>query len=597
MIRYGISGLPSEGGDVESFLDDLVEGGRQAFELGFTQGFPWKERQCRRFGEAARERGIRLSAHAPYFAILTVEDEDRSKQCVAAIEHTMKLCEEMRSPIVVAHLGHIGGRSPMELMDLVRSRLEWIDSKTRHLQVFLGLETAGNDSSFGTLGDIAVLAGEFPFVRPVIDWAHVHAMAGGGLTSRAAFEAVFDFIDAQFAGWKTAPLHCQFSDNQVGDHGEIRHVAYGDGTLRIGPLVEAARARDVDVVVISESREEHSHRLIQDELDSTIRATPLPPSEPVGRLSEAPALEGRRSGDRHEIGRGRRPLRVSNVTKLYFGEGGYTKGDLLQYYAGVAEILVPHLADRPMSMSRYPEGIDGPTFYEKRAPGHQPDWIETVDVPSESAGGSTAFMTARDRESLLWFANMACIEMHPFHARSGALDRPDWAIFDLDPSPGSRWEQVVVVAKMIRTLLDRLGLRGYPKLTGSRGIHIYVPLEPVHSFERVRAFAGAVGSLLEQANPDDVTMAWDKSKRTGRVFVDHNRNAFGQTIASVYSVRPRPGAPVSMPLHWDELDRYDNDFFTIDSVWARLSEVGDVFSPVWRGGQTLDSAEAALGLR
>lgn len=287
---------------------------------------------------------------------------------------------------------------------------------------------------------------------------------------------------------------------------------------------------------------------------------------------------------------------MSNAAKRYFGTSGPTKGDLLQYYAGVADLLVPHLAGRPMSMSRYPEGIDGPSFYEKRAPGHQPEWMHTVDVPSESGGGAMAFMTADDRESLLWFANMACIEMHPFHARRGALDRPDWAIFDLDPSPGASWEQVVVVTKMIRTLLDRLGLRGYPKLSGSRGMHIYVPLDPVHTFERVRSFVGAVGSLLAQANPDDVTMAWDKKDRAGRVFVDHNRNAFGQTVASVYSVRPREGAPVSTPLEWDELDRFDNQSFTIANIWSRLEDVGDVFSPVWRGGQTLEGAEAVLGL-
>jgi bifunctional non-homologous end joining protein LigD len=596
VIRYGISGLPAEDDEPGAFLDALLERGQRAFELGFTQGFPWKERQCRRFGDAAATRGIRLSVHAPYFAILTVEDDDRSKQCVAAIEHTMKLCEELRAPVVVAHLGHIGGRSPSELMGLMRTRLEWIDSKTRDLRVSLGLETAGNDSSFGTLGDIALLAGEFPFVRPVIDWAHVHAMTGAGLTSREAFDAVLDFIDSEFAGWKTAPLQCQFSDNQVGDHGEIRHVAYGEGTLRIGPLVEAATARGLDLVIISESREAESHRLIQEELDATVSATPVPPGELVGVLDGAPLLEGRVSGDRHEVGRGRRPLRVSNIDKRYFGATGHTKGDVLQYYAGVADLLVPHLAGRPMSMSRYPEGIDGPTFYEKRAPGHQPEWIRTVDVPSESARGAMTFMTADDRESLLWFANMACIEMHPFHTRAAMLDRPDWAIFDLDPSSGSTWEQVVVVAKMIRTVLERLGLRGYPKLSGSRGVHIYVPLDPVHTFERVRGFVGAVGSLLEQANPDDVTMAWDKKDRTGRVFVDHNRNAFGQTIASVYSVRPRPGAPVSVPLRWDELDRFGNESFTVDNIWSRLAEVGDVFSPVWRGGQTLDAAETALGL-
>lgn len=186
--------------------------------------------------------------------------------------------------------------------------------------------------------------------------------------------------------------------------------------------------------------------------------------------------------------------------------------------------------------------------------------------------------------------------MHPFHSRVDDLDHPDLAIFDLDPAEGSTWDQVVTAAGMIKTVLGQLDLVGLPKLSGSKGMHIYVPLAPVHTHERVRRFVGAVGELLAAANPDDVTMAWDIPKRRGRVFVDHNRNAFGQTIASVYSVRPLPGAPVSVPLRWEEIGDVRNGDFTIDNIWDRLRGSGDLFSGVLDTLQTLDEAEQRLGI-
>ena len=247
-------------------------------------------------------------------------------------------------------------------------------------------------------------------------------------------------------------------------------------------------------------------------------------------------------------------------------------------------------------MSRYPDGIDGPSFYEKRAPGHQPEWMRTTPVESDSQGGTIDFLLADSPEALMWFANMGCIEVHPFHSREGRLDFPDYAIFDFDPAEGSSWGQVVAGAQLLEVALGQLGLSGYPKLSGSRGLHVYVPLEPVHDYARVRRFVGEVGNYLAAANPGDLTMEWDKPKRKGKVFVDHNRNASGQTVASVYSVRPRPGAPVSVPLRWDEVGEVKNGDFTIVNLWDRLQRYGDLFAPTTRGGQTLDAAEEALGI-
>src|SRR5690606_22220560 len=198
---------------------------------------------------------------------------------------------------------------------------------------------------------------------------------------------------------------------------------------------------------------------------------------------------------------------------------------------------------------------------------HQPDWMDIAPVDSDSQGGIIDFLLADSREGLSWFANMGCIEFHPFHSRQRSLDHPDYAIFDLDPSEDATWDQVVATARLLHVFLGQLDLKGYPKLSGSRGIHVYVPLDPVHTFERVRRFVGEVGEYLAAANPEDITMVWDKKHRRGKVFVDHNRNASGQTIASVYSIRPRPGAPVSVPLRWEEVGDLANGDATIGNLW------------------------------
>jgi bifunctional non-homologous end joining protein LigD len=599
-IRFGISRLPPEGVADGQYLDELVAKGHRALELPFVEGFPWKEKRCEAFGALAAERDIRLSVHAPYFAGLTLPEEDRGRQSLAALEHTMKLGKALGAPVIVAHFGSNYSEEPAVIMDRIRSRLDAVTGKVESLGVGMGLETAGNKASFGSLGDIAQLASEYSFVRPVVDWAHVHAMTGGGLISKEAFASVFAFIEGQFPGWMIAPLQTQFSDNEFGAGGEIRHVAYGDGTLRVGPLIDAAREAGVAMVLISEARDLDSHDRIWEEARSQIVAgvSGDEAGRPISSI-DAPfpsPVTAVKEGEGYKPVGLDRPLRLTNLDKVYFPGEGLTKGDLIQYYASVAPVLLPHLQGRPISMSRYPEGIEGQSFYEKRAPGHQPDWMRTTPVPSDSQGGIIDFLVADSVESMMWFANMACIETHPFHSREGRLEHPDYAIFDFDPAEGSTWDQVVAGAQLLEVALRQLGLSGYPKLSGARGLHVYVPLEPVHDFSRVRRFVGEVGNYLAAANPADVTMEWDKPKRKGKVFVDHNRNAFGQTVASAYSVRPRPGAPVSAPLTWSEVGEVANGDVTIVNLWDRLQRFGDLFAPVIAGGQTLDAAEKALGI-
>jgi len=598
VIRFGISKLPPGGPTDTGFLDALVEAGHRALELPFVKDFPWKEKQCRQFGELAAERQIQLSVHAPYFAVLTVVEDDRGKQAVAALEHTMKIGSWLGAPIIVAHPGHTHGEPAEVLMERIFERLELIRSKVDSLGVGLGLETAGNDSSFGTIGDIAEIVSAFAFVRPVVDWAHLHAMTGGGLTSKEAFGAVFSFIAASFPGWMIQPLHTQFTDNEFGSAGEIRHVPYGEGTLRVTPMLEAAAEAGVSLTVVSEARDDDSHEKIWSEVTEFVESRTESEGRPVssGSVAFPRPLRAVRDGKHFTPIGIDRPIRLSNLDKVFFPESGYTKGDLIQYYASVADVLLPHLEDRPLSMNRYPDGITGSSFYEKRAPGHQPEWMRLTPVESDSQGGTMDFLLADSREAMMWFANMGCIEVHPFHSREGSMDRPGYAIFDFDPADGSTWDQVVAGGQLLKVALEQLGLAGYPKLSGSKGLHVYVPLEPVHDYPRVRRFVGEVGSYLAAANPDDFTMEWEKPKRKGKVFIDHNRNASGQTVASAYSVRPIEGAPISTPLTWDEVSELKNGDITIANVWDRIQRFGDLFAPVLAGGQSLVAAESALGL-
>ena len=599
MIRFGISGLPSDTDDNGAWLDGVADQGYRAVELSFTKGFPWKERRCAAFGKAAAERDIALSVHAPFFAVLTVQDEDNAKKCRAALEHTMKLGKQLGARVVVAHLGSTHDEAPEVLLTRIRAHLDWMEPKVRHLGVALGLETGGKTSQFGSLGDIALLAGEYSFVRPVIDWAHVHAMSGGALTTKESFAAVIEFLRSQFPGWMIDPLHCQFTDNVFGQAGEIKHVPYGEGSLRIGPLVEAARELGLRMNMISEAREPASHQAMLQEINATLAAAERP--DRPGREVSSGAIdfpdpvsvitEGNHATP---IGLDR-PLRLSNIDKPFFPEG-YTKGDLIQYYASMAPILVPHLQDRAIVMARFPDGADGESFYEKQAPGHQPDWMPLAPIHSSVRGEAIEFVTASDRESLMWLANMGCIEIHPWLSKIQDVDHPSYAIFDLDPANGAVWRQVVDAARLVKTLLDGVGLAGYPKTTGSKGIHIYVPLEPIYTYERTRRWVSTVGHLLSKANPDDITMEPNISRRAGKVFVDANQNVGGKTIASVYSVRPFAGAPVSAPVLWEELDDVGARSFTIANIWDRLQRYGDLFTPVLEGGQRLETAEAAVGI-
>ncbi len=294
-----------------------------------------------------------------------------------------------------------------------------------------------------------------------------------------------------------------------------------------------------------------------------------------------------------EIRRGQRTLRLSNVDKPFWPDEGITKGELLAYYRDIAEVLVPHLRKRPFTMKRYPDGWQGKSFFQKQAPSHMPDWIATAPFPASTRAGEKRvvdYALVDDDLALLWMVNMGCIDMHAWASRVDRPERPDWVMFDLDPSEGATFDDVVTVALLVRETLDVLGLDSVPKTSGSRGIHVLVPIARRHSFGEVREFAGIVAGALARAHPGVVTTEWTKAKRQG-VLVDANQNGPGKTTASVYSVRPRAGAPVSTPLRWDEVEPgLDVHAFTMEVVLGRVARDGDLFARVLQGGQSLAAA-------
>lgn len=316
---------------------------------------------------------------------------------------------------------------------------------------------------------------------------------------------------------------------------------------------------------------------------------PTPRELPVERQGEHWWFEGEN---------GRR-VRLSNLGKVFWPEEGYTKGDLLAYYYSVAPILLPYLAGRPLTMKRMPDGITGHEFYEKNAPSHTPDWMPRCRVASsESSGGAIDYLMVDDEASLLYVVNLGCIEFHPLHSRCDEILQPSYLFFDLDPFEPATFDDVLAVAHHVRAALEALGLRAYPKTSGATGMQIYVGIAPGPGYQQSRDFVGAVGRAIRAADPDRVTMEWDKSKRDGKIFIDHNMNRAGANIAAAYSVRPEPGASVSTPLTWEEVEEATvrpRDF-TIATIHDRIASVGDLFAGLLEQHTDISQALRAVGV-
>jgi DNA ligase D len=295
-----------------------------------------------------------------------------------------------------------------------------------------------------------------------------------------------------------------------------------------------------------------------------------------------------------EVTVGERTVRVSHPDRVYFSTRGETKLDLVNYYLAVGDGIVRALRERPCMLHRYPDGVDGEKIYQKRLPKGAPPWVQTAEVKFPS-GRSAAELCVTELASVVWAVQMSTVEFHPWHSRRADTEHPDELRIDLDPQPGAGLDEAKQVAAIVHETLDELGAVGWPKTSGSRGIHVYVRIEPRFGFREVRRAALAFAREIERRAPDLVTTAWWKEERTRAIFVDYNQNARDRTIASAYSVRGRPWGPVSAPVTWSELPDVETEDFTIATMPERFARYGDLHEgideAVWSIEPLLDWAD------
>ncbi len=283
-----------------------------------------------------------------------------------------------------------------------------------------------------------------------------------------------------------------------------------------------------------------------------------------------------------------RELRLTHLDKVLFPEDGYTKADLIRYYIEVSPFLLRYLRGRPLTLKPYPDGIHGMRFYQKDKPEFTPEWVRTWRGWSDVKQAEIEYVLCNDLATLVWLANYTAIEMHPWLSRVDDPEHPDFVMVDVDPQPGAAWDDVQSVGRVVRDELARRKLRGFPKTTGSRGVHVLVPIAPRYTFEQVRAFVQEIAAVAQRKLPQIVTREWQKAKRGPRVMIDYLQNASGKTTAGPYSVRPKPGAPISMPFEWDELETLrGSDQFTFANFRERLADSGDLLAPAYHLEQEL----------
>lgn len=287
-----------------------------------------------------------------------------------------------------------------------------------------------------------------------------------------------------------------------------------------------------------------------------------------------------------------RELSLSNLDKVLYPAAGTTKAAVIDYYTRIAEVMLPHLRGRPLTMVRYPDGVDGDRFFEKRCPSYRPDWMGTVSLGRRGKDKVVEHCDLRERADLVWVANLASLELHTTMAAAPDTSRPTMVVFDLDPGPPADIHDCARVALLCRQVFDRLGLESWPKTSGSKGMQLYVPLnQPDMDYDRTKGFALSVGQVLERVHPERVLTSMDKAQRTGKVFIDWSQNVLTKTTVTPYSLRARERPTVSTPLTWDEVEAGAADrlelVYEADDVLARVAEHGDLFADVLTRQQEL----------
>jgi bifunctional non-homologous end joining protein LigD len=288
-------------------------------------------------------------------------------------------------------------------------------------------------------------------------------------------------------------------------------------------------------------------------------------------------------------------LKFTNLSKVYWPDEGYTKRDMVNYYYQVVPYMLRYMEDRPQTLNRFPNGIFGESFYQKDVTGKVPAWIETYKYFSEGDQREKHFMVCSDEASLLYIASLGCIEMNPWSSRTQKPDHPDWCVVDLDPDKKTKFEQVIEAAQVTKQVLDTLSITSYCKTSGSTGLHIYIPLGAKYTYEESKEFARALVKIVNAQLPGYTTIERKVADRNGKMYLDFLQNRPQATLAGPYSLRPKPGAPVSMPLHWDEVKKgLKIQDFTIVNAISRLSETGDLFEGVLGKGIDMDKSMKAM---
>ena len=285
---------------------------------------------------------------------------------------------------------------------------------------------------------------------------------------------------------------------------------------------------------------------------------------------------------------------VSNLEKVLYPTAGFTKGQVIDYYIRIAPVLLPHLKNRPITLKRYPDGVDGFFFYEKQCPSHRPDWVKTTEVPSQREEGKIDYCLMNDLPALVWAANLADLELHTFLHRAPAITRPTSLAFDLDPGAPADMMLCCRVALWLRAIVDELGLQSFAKTSGSKGLQIYVPLNTAATYEKTKAFAHSLAEKMEREHPEHVVSRMQKALRKGKVLIDWSQNDEHKTTVNVYSLRAKPQPTVSTPVNWQEVESTAKEGavpleFTSDAALQRVEKQGDLFAPLLTLKQRLPS--------
>ncbi|HTL10655.1 MAG TPA: non-homologous end-joining DNA ligase, partial [Chitinophagaceae bacterium] len=378
------------------------------------------------------------------------------------------------------------------------------------------------------------------------------------------------------ATWLKPSLVCEVSYAEMTSDGVMRHPSF-EGMREDKSAKEVKAEKPTAVKNIMQETVLHKSNIIQKE-GKAQRKTLLNPTEET----QVKKING------HE-------LKFSNLSKIYWPKEKITKRDLLNYYYQVAPFILPYLKDRPQSMNRHPDGINGESFYYKNITGKAPDWVETFLYHSSADDKDRNYLVAKDEASLLYMASLGCIEMNPWHSRVQKEDYPDWCIIDLDPGSTS-FEQVIEAANVTKAVLEGLGIVSYPKTSGSKGIHIYIPLGAKYTYEQSKEFARVIARMVHEQIPGFTSIERAVKDRGGKMYIDFLQNRPQATVSAPYSLRPKSGATVSMPLYWEEVKKgLKMTDFNIHNALDRIKSEGDIFKPVIGKGINLAKIVKSFG--